>query len=284
MKTVTKTSSLINFKNEYHLKEYKNLVKEIDNLDRWVDYASNNGLFCEIDKYNQITNKLVTNNESKDPVSHSNSNKENTLKGDKIHEKIQQNLEHARNNLENDNFCGVKKHISNARFDYNSALYSTTKMWRFINIYGGLIWIYLAGFLSLVLFFYTISIHIYFEEILGIEQAAIHAVTWGCIGGILRGLWYLKDKVSERQYKNSWCIFFLSVPFLGAIFGAIVYLILVAGLLSLGVGDQTNSSLPEISRPAVIIPIAALAGFNWEWAITIFKRIGDLLTPNQSKD
>jgi hypothetical protein len=24
-----------------------------------------------------------------------------------------------------------------------------------------------------------------------------------------------------------------------------------------------------------IIPLAALAGFNWEWAVMIFKRIGD---------
>jgi hypothetical protein len=35
----------------------------------------------------------------------------------------------------------------------------------------------------------------------------------------------------------------------------------------------------EISRPEVIIPIAALAGFNWEWAVKIFRRIGDIITP-----
>jgi hypothetical protein len=130
------------------------------------------------------------------------------------------------------------------------------------------------------LYFFCICI---FHDKHGIEEAAIHAVTWGCIGGILRGIWYLKDKVSERRYKNSWWIFFLSVPFLGGIFGAIIYLILIAGLLSLGVG-QGDSTLSEINRPVVVIPIAALVGFNWEWAITIFKRIGDALASNPPKE
>jgi hypothetical protein len=91
----------------------------------------------------------------------------------------------------------------------------------------------------------------------------------------------LKDNVREREYKNSWLIFFVSVPFLGGIFGALAYLILLAGILSLGVGGNGSQGLNqiEISRPEVIIPIAALAGFNWEWAVKIFRRIGDLITP-----
>ena len=55
-------------------------------------------------------------------------------------------------------------------------------------------------------------------------------------------------------------------------------------MFSLGVAQDDNSNLPEINRPLVIIPIAALAGFNWEWATTIFKRIGDVLAPNSSKE
>jgi hypothetical protein len=72
-------------------------------------------------------------------------------------------------------------------------------------------------------------------------------------------MWYLKDKVSEREYKNSWCIFFISAPFLGGIFGAILYLIIIAGILSLGVGENSSQGFPDIDRPAVIVPIAALA-------------------------
>jgi len=39
---------------------------------------------------------------------------------------------------------------------------------------------------------------------------------------------------------------------------------------------QSNATTPTgaVSTLA-IIPLATLAGFNWEWAVMIFKRIGD---------
>ena len=66
----------------------------------------------------------------------------------------------------------------------------------------------------------------------GFAIAGINAAAWGAVGGILRGLWFLKDKVGDRRYRKSWWIYFISVPFLGAIFGAIVYFIIVGGLLA----------------------------------------------------
>lgn len=57
---------------------------------------------------------------------------------------------------------------------------------------------------------------------------------------------------------------------------------MIAGLLSLGVGQSDNGETLEINRPLVIVPIAALAGFNWEWAVKMFRRIGDLFTPSDS--
>jgi hypothetical protein len=137
-----------------------------------------------------------------------------------------------------------------------------------------------------------------------VQEAALHAATWGCVGGILRGLWYLKDKVSDRKYRNSFRIYFISVPFLGALFGAILYFLVVAGLFIIAptqagpilsnqtslssstnttttnTTNQPNPGSTGIARPSqvstlAIIPLATLAGFNWEWAVTIFKRIGD---------
>ena len=120
----------------------------------------------------------------------------------------------------------------------------------------------------------------------------------------MRGLWYLKDKVSDRKYRNSFRIYFISVPFLGGLFGAIIYFLVVAGLFiiaptqavpiltnqtslesntSATMANATQQASPnsmEVTRSSqvstlAIIPLATLAGFNWEWAITIFKRIGD---------
>jgi hypothetical protein len=42
----------------------------------------------------------------------------------------------------------------------------------------------------------------------------------------------------------------------------------------------------NILHPIPVIVFATLAGFNWEWAVNIFKKIGDSLTPsveNQGK-
>ena len=85
----------------------------------------------------------------------------------------------------------------------------------------------LAGFLVAVLAFYLRQMD---DPILvlhaNIQAAALHAATWGCVSGILRGLWYLKEQVSDRRYMKSLQIYYISVPFLGAL----VYFLLVAGL------------------------------------------------------
>ena len=185
-----------------------------------------------------------------------------------------------------------------------------SRMWRFSNIYAGHIWLYLIGFLAAVLTFYWIQLDSNVLDLhVRIQEAALHAATWGAIGGILRGLWFLKDKVSDRKYRNSFRIYFLSVPFLGGLFGAILYFVLISGLFILAptqtttilnqngtideavnqsnastastgtVNQAANQSNPSNTTGSVstvaIIPLAILAGFNWEWIITILKRIGD---------
>jgi len=64
-------------------------------------------------------------------------------------------------------------------------------------------------------------------------EFAVHATTWGAIGGILRGLWYLNSKVNNRTYRGAFSIYFLSVPFLGAIFDSFIYTIILGILLDL---------------------------------------------------
>jgi len=54
--------------------------------------------------------------------------------------------------------------------------------------------------------------------------------------------------------------------------GSVVYLIILGGLFAL----QTNDTDSAIN-PLTIIPFAALAGYNWELAINLFNKIGDLL-------
>jgi hypothetical protein len=220
------------------------LREEIDRIDNMANVATDNGLFS----------------------------KQKTV----LYDDIQKYLYAARKNLENNQYPECETNTSVALHNYSRALYSTSRLWRFSNVYGGPVWIYLILFLSAVLAFYIYFIDAYLVHTTHITQAAVHAATWGIIGSILRGMWYLKDSVDDRQYRIAWRIYFISVPFLGGIFGGIIYLIIVAGLLSFN-GMLVNPNTPN--NPLVIIPIAAFAGFNWEWALAIFKRIGDLLSP-----
>ncbi len=123
-----------------------------------------------------------------------------------------------------------------------------------------------------------------------ITQDALYAATWGTVGAILRGLWFLKDVVTDRQYRNSFRIYFLTVPFLGSSFWFNIIFYIINGFLYYITISITNYFKPDsafskftsskhnrrtISSHLAIIPLATLAGFNWEWAIMIFKRIGD---------
>jgi hypothetical protein len=83
-------------------------------------------------------------------------------------------------------------------------------------------------------------------------------------------------------YRNAYNIYFISVPFLGGILGAIIYLLLLGGLFALQGGTQSGVSQISIN-PLTIIPFAALAGYNWEWAINLFNRIGDFLMEDKTR-
>jgi hypothetical protein len=307
------------------------LIQEIARIDRWVSAGSDNGLFLNIrDKYAQIVCRL------KD----------------------------ARISLRNNNLEDSQSHLSHTIQLYSESLHSASRRWRFSNLYGGPIWIYLVGFLIVISVFYILNWdHLLIEEdnapLSGVDDAAIHAVTWGAVGGLLRGLWFLKDKVGDRRYRKSWKIYFISVPFIGGIFGALVYFVVVAGLLAFnpngafstdepsrqqatmdlldaaktlsnstqilsqadsdeptrietGNGNATRGDIPSrsgvvtdisnatgeilnatdtlisdgdepsavIAQPLVIIPLAALAGFNWEWFVNLAKRIGETFSPS----
>lgn len=252
----------------------KKLLREINRIDNWTNAAADNGLF---DKQKRV------------PID--------------AFEDIQVKLKKAKEYLYKDNFTESDYYTSLALRSYDKALYLASRVWRFSNVYAGPIWLYLIGFLVAVLGFYWYQLDSNFLELhVRIQEASLHAATWGTVGGILRGIWYLKDKVSDRRYRNSFRIYFLSIPFLGGLFGAIVYFLLVSGLFILAptqtpsilnqtasgpvpqTGTQPNNTSTGTISTLAIIPLATLAGFNWEWAVMIFKRIGDTFKGEAESD
>jgi len=80
----------------------------------------------------------------------------------------------------------------------------------------------------------------------------------------------LRQHIDKHLYQKSWNITFLSVPFIGGILGVFIFLIIYGGLTSI-------SQSSDIQNPLPIFFFAGLAGFNWQWAINLFDKIGTLL-------
>lgn len=108
-----------------------------------------------------------------------------------------------------------------------------------------------------------------------IPEDALFATTWGVVGGILQGMWKLWRHVALRDYSSAWFIWGISAPFLGGIFGAIMYFVISAGLLAV---SGTSNSTPNTFA---IVVVAGWAGYSWEWFIETFQKIGDRFTPKR---
>jgi hypothetical protein len=238
----------------------RNMFRDsIDQIDLSVNAGAENGLFDEI-------KKLKPEKREKIP--------------EDIFELILNKLNEAKENLSEEKYPYPKteRNISEANQLYSKALYAPTGPWRFVNMYGAYMWFYLIGILAAIFF-----VFFYGRELLttnlGIDQAALNASAWGVIAAILCAMWFLRGTVDERRYRKSWNLYFISIPFIGGILGSIVYLIILGGLVALSTTTTTGSI-----NPLAIIPFAALAGYNWEWAINIFNRIGELIESKPPPD
>jgi len=244
------------------IRKRKMFRDSIDQMDLSVNVGAENGLFEEAKR----KNREKKTEEEKMP--------------ENIFEQILKKLNEAKTSLTKEEYPypDTEKNISEVIELYSKALYAPGSTWRFVNMYGGYMWFYLIGILAAVFF-----VFFYGRELLttnlGIDQAALNAAAWGVIAAILRAMWFLRGTVDERRYRKSWNLYFISIPFIGGILGSMVFLIIYGGLLALSTTATTSNV-----NPLAIIPFAALAGYNWEWAINIFNRIGELVESKPPPD
>jgi hypothetical protein len=177
-------------------------------------------------------------------------------------------LQAARENLESNNFIQCESSLNLAETTYHRAINAASRGWRFVNVYAFHLWIYFIGMLFSIFLFY-ITIISPSSIFYGFQLLPIQAVIWGMIGGLFQDIWYLYRIVPKGYYRNTWMIQYFSAPFIGGILGAIVYIIIIAGLVVL---DTDTEGKP---RDFVVMALAAFAGYNWDWAIKRFESIGD---------
>lgn len=227
----------------------KSYARNIDRVDTWATSAAENGLFKDGEK---------DSSKSLDP--------------------ILEKLKEARESLKCCDFIQCSDALSKAADHYFRAVDSASMSWRFLNIYAIHLWIYLVTFLAIIFIFYYFDLDHFLRLRAGVSQSSIDAAAWGVIGSLLRGIWWLWKNVNDREYRKTWIVWFISTPFIGGILGAIVYFIISAGLLIVTTDDLNNrNNFDEIINPMVVIVFAALAGFNWDWAIDQFNRLRERL-------
>jgi hypothetical protein len=230
-------------KDEKLSKEKEQLALDVEKVTSWVYAAAENGLFLEqnVVCMNSILTKL---NEATEDLGY----------------------EPPKTSL-----CQL--HLGQALDQFYGAVNHTSTRWRFLYMYAGHIWSYLIGWLVLVFVFYFLDLGKILALRFDIPTLATDATAWGVIGGLLQGLWYLWKNVDMKLYRRVWMVRFISTPLIGGVLGAIVYLMIVAGLLIL------SENKANVLNPTIVIVASALAGFNWTWAVDQLDKLrGRLLS------
>ncbi|MEM7482521.1 MAG: hypothetical protein AAF481_15200 [Acidobacteriota bacterium] len=104
------------------------------------------------------------------------------------------------------------------------------------------------------------------------------AFGWGAFGALLRSLYWIARKVGRGTYLPQFALGHFCAPFIGALFGAFVFLLLEAGLFVL-----TGAKGSEIENEAAPMALAFLSGFNWQTVLDWVKNFRIGAAPTEKK-
>ena len=248
----------------------EHLRKDIDNLENALVCADENGLF-----------RVLQKEQEKHPPQKTDDDKTEAEKSRSTptYEDIVNNLIAACKELDKEKtqekppcpetcFIEAWPKYRTATNQFNQALNAAPVSWRLKYLYGAPFAIYYILVLATVLliwFFFAPTISD--ATILWIP---IYAFIWGLVGGILQGLWFLWQHVSDRILRKVWIPWYIFLPLIGSLLGTFAYLVFLAGFVTTSGGTQIQSEY-------FIMLLCALAGFSSRWAVETLDKIVDLI-------
>lgn len=198
-------------------------------------------------------------------------NENGLLKSDAAtYDKIINYVAEALRDLSNNppNTIEARKKFSSAYFEFNRVINSSSFSWRFTYSFGGPVALYLVTILiSIFLAWIFFSPILLQSKILWIPT---WAYLWGLIGGTLQGFWWLWQHVSERSLRKYWLVWYFLLPLIGAILGALTYLVFLAGFIA-------TTGEAQLKSEFFTMLLSALAGFSSRWAVQILDKLTTII-------
>jgi hypothetical protein len=121
---------------------------------------------------------------------------------------------------------------------------------------------------GLVVLTYVVNLTLFGLPVVAELLVLLRAVGWGMIGGAFGGLFNLPWFIQFREYDPAYALNYFLRPFIGALLGAILFLVSQAGILAgnLVVGDVKVG-------PIFLYVFAVLAGFKQEYVGEFFDGV-----------
>jgi hypothetical protein len=155
-----------------------------------------------------------------------------------------------------------------AYFQFNRAVNSMGFLWRFKYCLGGPVLLYLFGVSASVFLLWG-----YFSSVI-LDYVVLWipswAFLWGVVGGTLQGFWFLWQHISRRELRKPWFVWYVILPLMGALLGALTYLIFISGFI-VATGET------QVTSESFVMLLCALAGFSSKWAVELLDRLTQVI-------
>ena len=162
----------------------------------------------------------------------------------------------------------AQKKFGSACYEFNYHVNSAKFWWRFKYCYGGPALLYLLSILVVILLAWS-----FFSPSLSDSTflwVPSWAFLWGAMGGVFNGFWWLWQHAWRRELRKVWYVWYAILPIMGAILGALVYLVFFAGFI-------TATGETQVKSQSFVMLLSALAGFSARWAVEILINITKII-------
>lgn len=184
---------------------------------------------------------------------------------------IHNKLSRARRLAESGDFPGANKRVAEAEALLHTALYTNRGvLWRLLHIHQAGLYTYYFLVLALLLNAETGWLQPWLPLTSDVWDVPLEILLVGALGGVLRGLWWLYQKVQARKFRVQFTMIYVAGPWMGALLGLLAYLLLQVGALTL---QANGAGTTGDAASTGALTVAFLAGFSWEWVMAAVDQV-----------